>query len=79
MRNPDAKGATTSIIRDTSTVHETATERFVKKYLPAWVVSSGIHVVLAVVALLVSRYYWNNDNKLLPLETQVEAAVKFKP
>ena len=40
-----------SVITLVNGAAETPTERLVKKHLPAWVISGGLHVVLAIGAL----------------------------
>ncbi len=44
-----------AVISISETTGESAHERLVKKHLPAWVVSGGLHVVIALIALLVTQ------------------------
>jgi len=50
-KKPDRK----AVINIVEGAGETANERLVKKHLPAWVVSGGLHVVIALICLLITQ------------------------
>src|SRR5476651_1108657 len=65
-----------SVINIVGGSEETASERLVKKHLPAWVVSGGLHVVLALTALLITKFLFPHEDKPIPPEAVMQAEEK---